>query len=200
MLIMSLHYHKKSCFDTLMTIRFFVGLFLGLLLHAPAAFAASDFYLEVEGIPGESTDARLPGAIVLQSFNIGATTAPSSAAGGGGAGKVIFQDIHFTKFLDKASPLLYLNCASGKVIKRAILHCRKAGGGQDDYYTITLHEVFISGIQTGGGGAGGSQPTESFSLAYSKIEFSYAPQKADGSLDTPIKTGWDVKNNIEVRQ
>jgi hypothetical protein len=30
---------------------------------------------------------------------------------------------------------------------------------------------------------------------YSTIQMEYRPQKADGSLDSPVRAGWDLKKN-----
>ena len=39
---------------------------------------------------------------------------------------------------------------------------------------------------------------DQISLNFSKIEFEYKAQKADGSLDSPVKAGYDVKQNVKV--
>ncbi len=36
------------------------------------------------------------------------------------------------------------------------------------------------------------------SLNFAKIEFSYSPQKPDGSLDAAVIAAWDVKANRKV--
>jgi type VI secretion system secreted protein Hcp len=41
-------------------------------------------------------------------------------------------------------------------------------------------------------------PIDQFSMNFGKIEWEYKPQKPDGSLDSPIKTGWDVMQNTKV--
>ena len=67
--------------------------------------AASDYFLKIDGIDGESTDDRHKGEIDIQSFSWGVSNSGSMSSGsGGGAGKASFQDIHFTRQLDKASP------------------------------------------------------------------------------------------------
>ena len=35
-------------------------------------------------------------------------------------------------------------------------------------------------------------------MAFAKIEYSYTPQKADGSADAAITAGWDLKANKKV--
>ncbi|MEW6604192.1 MAG: type VI secretion system tube protein Hcp [Thermoproteota archaeon] len=167
-----------------------------------AADAASvDYYLKIDGIEGESTDARHMGEIEVLSWSWGeanAGVASRAGGGGGGVGKVNMQDFHFTAVMSKASPKLFEACAAGQHIKEAVLIARKAGGDQQEYLKITLNDVLISSYQTGGSSGDGGIPVDSFSLNFAKIEFEYKPQKPDGSLDTPIKTGYDLKLNRKV--
>ena len=41
-------------------------------------------------------------------------------------------------------------------------------------------------------------PVDQVSLNFAKIEYEYKPQKADGMLDSPVKTGYDLKLNKKV--
>jgi type VI secretion system secreted protein Hcp len=159
--------------------------------------AAVDYLLEIDGIKGESTDAKLAGTIEIESFSWGATNTGAHSSGtGGGAGKVAYQDMHFTTAVNKASPALMLACAKGQHIKKAVLHVRKqAGSEQAEYYTILMEDLLISSYQSGGHGSGSSIPTDQFSLNFTKIKFSYKPQKPDGGLDSAVEGGWDVKKN-----
>jgi len=157
---------------------------------------ASDYLLEIDGIKGESQDDRHKDAIEISSFSWGATNASSASHGnGGGAGKVVFQDIHFTSTVSKASPLLLKACATGQHIKKATLTVRKAGKGQQDYYKVTMSELLISSYQSGGSGGESSEPTDQFSLNFSKIELNYTAQSADGSLGDNTTAGWDLATN-----
>jgi type VI secretion system secreted protein Hcp len=161
---------------------------------------ASDYLLKIEGIKGESGDAKHKDEIEIESFSWGATQTGSFAhGGGGGAGKVSFQDIHFTMHVNAASPTLAAHCADGTHIKAAILTVRKAGKDQQEYYLIKLSDAIVSSYQSGGAGAGASSvPTDSFSLNYAKIEYEYKMQKPDGSLGAGVKMGWDLKKTAKV--
>jgi type VI secretion system secreted protein Hcp len=157
---------------------------------------ASDYLLEIDGIKGESSDSKHKDAIEIESFSWGASNAGSSSSGsGGGAGKVSFQDLHFTTPVNKASPLLMLACATGEHKKTATLHVRKQGGDQQEYYTVKMEDLLVSSYQSGGHSGA---PTDQFALNFTKITFEYKPQKADGSLDAAIHGGWDVKANKKV--
>lgn len=158
--------------------------------------AAVDYFLKIEGIEGESQDHKHKGEIDLESWSWGETQAGThSGGGGGGAGKVSMQDFHFVMKVNKASPKLLLACANGEHIKKAVLTCRKAGKEAQEFLKMTLTDLLVSSFQTGGSGHGDIVPTDQISLNYSKIEYEYKAQKPDGSLDGPVKAGWDLKQN-----
>jgi type VI secretion system secreted protein Hcp len=157
---------------------------------------AIDYFLRIEGIPGESVDAKHKGEIDVESWSWGETQpAPAGGAGSGGAsGKVQMQDLHFTARVSKASPNLMLACASGKHFKSAVLTARKAGKSQEEFLTFSLSDVLVSAYQTGGA-EGEVVPGDAVSLNFAKIQMEYKPQNPDGSLGASIKAGWDVKQN-----
>ena len=157
--------------------------------------ASVDYFLKIEGIEGESEDAKHKAEIDLESWSWGETNSGSSAAGGGGgAGKVSMQDFNFVMRVNKASPKLLLSCANGSHIKSALLTCRKAGKDQQEYLKIKFSDLLISSFQTGGS-TGDVIPMDQISFNFSKIEYEYAPQKPDGTLGTKIPVHWDLKQN-----
>ncbi len=174
-----------------MKIRFFLLLFMAVF--AAPAFAAADMFLELDGIPGESTSEAHPRTIRIESFSIGVSLTPGTTAGA----KPTFRDISFSKSIDKTSPVLYLNCASGKHLKSATLYVRNSGERAFDFYIIKLSDVVVTSVQTSGAG---DLPMESFSLNYTKIEFHYIPQNVSGGPDTAntVKTGWDLAGNVPI--
>ena len=161
--------------------------------------ALVDYFLKIDGIEGESQDAKHKNEIDLESWSWGESQTGSHAAGGGGgAGKVAMQDFHFVMKINKASPKLALACASGEHIKKAVLTCRKAGKEQQEFLKVTLSDFLVSSYQTGGNGHADVTPMDQISLNYSKIEWDYKEQKHDGTLGGSIKAGWDLKGNIKV--
>jgi type VI secretion system secreted protein Hcp len=154
---------------------------------------AIDLFLKLDGIPGESLDLKHKGEIDLESFSWGETNrAKPASGGGGGAGKVEIQDLHFVTRVNKASPVLLLSCASGKHIKEAILTARKAGKDQHEYLVFKFKDVLISSYQIGGAEAG-DVPMEQVSFNFARIDLEYRAQKPDGTPAPPVKVGWDVK-------
>jgi type VI secretion system secreted protein Hcp len=160
--------------------------------------AAIDYFLHIDGVEGESTDAKHKAWIDVDSWSWGETqTAAAHPGGGGGAGKVAIQDFHFVTRVSKASPKLFLACAAGQHFKEAKLVGRKAGKGQQEFLTWTFSDVLVSSYQTGGSEAG-DLPTDQASLNFSKVKVEYRAQKADGSLEAPVTAGWDVKANSKL--
>ncbi len=158
--------------------------------------ALADYFLKIDGIPGESPDAKHKDEIQLESWSWGETQSGTFAAGGGGgAGKVQMQDFHFTMAMNKASPKLMLACAKGEHVKSALLTCRKAGGEQQEYLKITFDELLIASYQTGGAGGSSVVPIDQISFNFTKIKFEYAPQDAKGKLGSPVITTYDLKAN-----
>ena len=157
--------------------------------------AAVDYFLKINGIPGESQDDKHSNEIEIESWSWGETNSGSHAGGGGGgAGKVSMHDFSFTMRVNKASPKLFLACATGQHVDEALLTCRKAGKGGQEYLKIKFTDLLVSSHQMGGS-AGDVVPLDQISFNFAKIEFSYAPQKKDGTLDSPVVHNYDQKKN-----
>jgi type VI secretion system secreted protein Hcp len=158
---------------------------------------AADYFLQITGIAGESTDAKHKSWIDVESWTWGETNPGTTGTGSGaGAGKVQMQDFHFVTQVSKASPALFLACASGQHMKEAKLAAVKSGAMQHEFLTWTFSDVLVSGYQTGG--AEGELVTDQVSLTFSKIRVEYRAQKADGSLDAAVTAGWDAKANKKL--
>jgi len=157
-----------------------------------------DYFLKVDGIEGESTQDKHKNEIEVQSFSFGETNSGTHGGNlGGGAGKVQMQDFHFVMSLNKASPKLFVACATGQHITKAILVCRKAGGDQQEYYKVVMSDLLVSSYQTSGS-AGSVIPTDQISINFTKIEIEYKPQNADGKLGSPVAAGYDLKVGKKV--
>jgi type VI secretion system secreted protein Hcp len=160
--------------------------------------AQVDYFLKLDGIPGESHDSKHKNEIDIMAWSWGVQQAGTfGGGGGGGAGKASFQDLTVTKSLDKSSPLLYESCSTGKHIKSAVLVCRKAGGKQEEYMKVTLSDVLISSVNLGGSG-GDLIPVEHVSINYAKIEVVYKEQTATGVAGAQAVFGWDVKQSAKA--
>lgn len=161
---------------------------------------AVDMFLKLDGIDGESTDKGHKNEIEIESFSWGASNSGSAAhGGGGGAGKVSMQDFSFTTRVSRASPQLFLACASGEHIKSALLTVRKAGGQQQDFLKVTMSDLLVSSYKAeGSSGADADVPMDQVSLNFAKIQVSYSAQRPDGSLEGAVTAGWDLQKNVKI--
>lgn len=154
----------------------------------------ADFFLKIDGAPGESHDAKHKDEIQLLSFSFGESNAGTMQfGGGGGAGKVVMQDFHFVMNVNKASPALLGKCATGEHLKSAILTCRKAGKEQQEFLKVKFTDLLVSSFQTGGSSHSNHLPTDQISLNFTKVEWEYKPQNPDGNLGASVKSGFDLK-------
>jgi type VI secretion system secreted protein Hcp len=154
----------------------------------------ADAFLKLDGVPGESADAKHKGEIDLESFSFGVkNTGSVSSGGGGGAGKAEFSSFRFEKLYDASSPKLFLGSASGQHFKSAVVTFRKRGGDQQEFLTYKFEDILISNYNQGGT----QEPPllEDVALTFDKVSISYRPQNPDGSLGDPITASWDVAQN-----
>ena len=90
---------------------------------------AIDMFLKVEGVTGESKDSNHTGWTDITSFSWGASQPGNmSVGGGGGAGKVNFNDLHVNALIDKSTTAILKHCSSGKHLTKVELSVCKAGG------------------------------------------------------------------------
>ena len=158
-------------------------------------------FIKFDGIDGEASD----GSIEVLSFSWGMTNDGGGRGngGGGGSGRVNVQDLNFTKHTDKTSPLMMLQCATGKHIKKAVLTLRKAGGDGVSsllpavQFEIELADVMVSAYTIKGEQkadvTGSELPTETLSLNFSKIEVTDFFQDPTGAFQ-PVTASFDVKS------
>ena len=161
--------------------------------------AKPDYYLQIAGIDGESTKKGVENHIELLSWAWGETNSGSQSHGtGGGTGRVSMQDFSFSMTVNKATPKLMLACACGEHYKTATLTCREAGKDQQPFLVIKFTDLIISSYQIGGSHGDDHKPTDHVSFNYAKVEWEYKAQKADGTLDSPVKAGYDLKKLDKV--
>jgi type VI secretion system secreted protein Hcp len=156
-------------------------------LAIPATAPADDFFLQVQGLQGDSTDIRFPNAIDVNSFSWGVAS-PDKKVGH-------FSDFDFTKNVDRSSPRLLELVASGQTIPTATLSAVKSGTQRQLYRRFCFTGVVFTRLQSSATAAGGAS-SESVSFSYATVVERFSPQKADGTPDAAIFGGWDVVKNL----
>lgn len=156
---------------------------------------AVDMFIKIGTVKGESRDSVHKEEIDVLSFSWGVSNSGNAHMGGGlGAGKANVQDISFTKYIDKSSPDLMLYCLSGKHYPDAKLVVRKAGDKPLEYLTVTMTDVLISSISTGGSG-GEDRLTENVSLNFAKVKVDYKEQTKEGGVGATPTMAYSIVEN-----
>jgi type VI secretion system secreted protein Hcp len=157
----------------------------------------ADVFLQIEGIPGESTDEKHKNWIEVTSYSHGISQMATGARSTGGAataGRCDHQDLSIVKELDKASPELNLHCCNGKHIKKVTLELCRATEDKQPYMNYILEDVIVSSVSIGGGGGG--IPTESVAFNYGKMNWVYIEtDHQTGKRIGEVKKWWDLIQN-----
>jgi type VI secretion system secreted protein Hcp len=144
-----------------------------------------DMFLKLDSkrggaVKGESEDPSHLAEIVVQDFSWGMTSVVSTGFSGTES-KPAQLELRITKFVDSASTGLMSVMKTNDEIKKAVLTVRKAGGKQEDYFSITIQGGRITALDVT---SEGDSPmlTERLSLTFNKIEVQYKSQSATGAL------------------
>ncbi len=158
---------------------------------------AQDITLKLTSIEGESKKKGYEKQIDIYDFKFGVSQAASSSEGsGGGSAKSDCQDLVLTKLIDKSTPIIFVQSATGTPITEAVMTVRKAGGQALDYLVVTLNDVIVTNVTTGGK-AEDERVLEQISLSYAKITIQYKAQNADGTAGATIQKCYNVESNSE---
>ncbi len=159
---------------------------------------ATDVYLQIDGIKGESQDAAHQGWIEVTSAQWGVVqprSATASTGGGHTAERCEHRTLALSKLADLSSPLLMQTCSMGKTIPKAKLEFMRADGdGQRvKYYEVELENVMIANVEQMI--HDGSFLHDEIGLRFSKVKWKYTQQKIGGGASGNTSGGWDLACN-----
>lgn len=163
--------------------------------------AAVDYFLEIDGIPGEASEASHAGHIRIDGFAAKAfQKALVNAAGGqGGPALAIVKPVTVLKSLDSTSPKLFVACMTGLHIKKATIYAdysnEPGGGPQGSFLKIVLQDVQIASVDHGSITDGTRAVDETVAFSFAKIEMRYRKVLPNGTLGPEVVAGFDVKAN-----
>src|SRR5471032_2310628 len=156
---------------------------------------AMDQFIQIGALKGESLDKVHAGKTDVMAWSWVVSNSGSAHVGGGaGAGKVNVQDLSITKYIDKSTPDLLLTCCNGKHHDSATLIVRKAGEKPLEYLTITMTEVLITSVSTGGSG-GEDRLTENVTLNFAAVKVDYVEQAKGGTKGATPSMLWNIAEN-----
>lgn len=154
-----------------------------------------DMFIKVGAIKGEAKDGTHKDEIDVLAWSWGLSQSGTfQVGGGGGSGKVSVQDLSFTKYVDTATPPLIEACCKGTHETEAKLTLRKAGDKPLEYLIITMNEVLVTSVSTGGSG-GEDRITENVTLNFAKFKVEYTEQTKSGGAGAKPKCQWNMQTN-----
>jgi len=180
-----------------------VGLWIGIaaiyVLPLVTVRGAFDCFLKIEGVPGESTDAKHTDWIEILSYSHGVSQPAGGITSSGGArssGRVDHEDFSIVKTLDKTSPKLLLFCCNGQHIPKVQLElARTVLTEKKVYYKINLIDVIVTAVRPSGDAEGArDRPIEEVRFNYGKIQWIYTYYDALGK-GQDYEAMWDVTQN-----
>ncbi len=157
---------------------------------------SSDFFLSIPTIPGDSRDQVMRGTIDVLAWSFGVSSTTVAATSGGlSPAKSKPTSLTFVSRESRASPKLFIACATGRRLSSVTLTARHNLEVPVVYLTVKLENVVVSSYQVAPSDTDG-YPLEVVRLDYVKLTTTYTPQNADGSLGTPVTAGFDYDRNV----
>jgi type VI secretion system secreted protein Hcp len=158
-------------------------------LAVPAqAPAATDAFLHLNGIPGESNVVGFANDIEVFSWTWGASSS--------GAAKASTRDVTLKKHVDRSSPALLQKLYSGQTIADGSLSTRKAGAQPFVFLKFCFTNVRMTSVNLTGPGDEGAEETVSFS--FGSIVEKYTQQAETGGAGPSFTFGWDLVKYLQL--
>lgn len=171
---------------------------------------ASDFFIKIDGIDGESSDKSHAKWIEVIAFEHGSVQNVGVGRATDVSGRGQFMPFSFTHLVDKATPKLQQFCMSGqKVAKVQFMICRAVAGAQVPVYEVTMENVKIAKTQvksvvngssaplidTYAGVDGVYIPIEIVEMVPGKITWKVTAIKPDNTKDGAVEASFNQVEN-----
>jgi type VI secretion system secreted protein Hcp len=144
---------------------------------------AADAYLKIQtrragAVKGEANAPDHKDDISIRSWNWGA--AASSAVGASAVtARRSYRSLTVIKGVDTASTALLSALATNDEVKEAKLMMRKAGEGQQDFFSITLKNARVATVDLESDAEGNA--VERVTFTFTKVDVEYRPQQGTGA-------------------
>ena len=152
-------------------------------------------YLKIAEVPGECSDEDHPKWIECESFSLGVQNPISMGSGQGSTatGTASFEPFMATKIMDSSSPLLNAFCAAGKIFDDVEIHLTMSlNEEQAVYQKYIFKKAAISYVGVNGGD---TKPMETFSMAYSEVEWTFTPYDHKGVKQADVVKSHSLETN-----
>jgi type VI secretion system secreted protein Hcp len=156
---------------------------------------SADIFLAIDGIQGDSTDARHKNQIAIESFAFLARRPTTSSSRGAAA--VRFNGLRLDKVYDVSSPKLFAAATSGRHLKSATVTFSTSGDPSGtDVLTYKLSDVTLTSYEQGGANpdqkALGSLEEE-IGLTAARVSVTEKTFNANGNPGPAVSASWQVR-------
>ncbi len=150
-------------------------------------------YVKLGDIKGEATEADHKDWIIIESMSAGVSRSipPGAKDHQRARGETSLSDVSVVRQLDKSSTKLQEACANGTLFPEVEVHfCTTVKNKQEPYLKYLLKNVIVNGYGFSGNSSGDPLPTESVSLTFTEVEWTYVvidPETGDKKGQVPGK-------------
>ena len=159
-----------------------------------------DIYLQFKGkydVKGESRDAEHKEWIEVSSWSHlirQPRSATASTSGGHTAERCEHGEMIFVKDMDLTSPRMWEGCSAGHTFDEVTIDFMRADGDRRvKYLEIKLKHVLLASVTPSVAGEG--IPTETFTLKYAAVQWTYTAQDIKGGTKGNKVAKWSLAKN-----
>ena len=158
-------------------------------------------FVNIEGIIGEVSDANHKGWININRWRFGThrkISSHTSTQGDRESANATITDLTITRFMDKASPKLFIEacCGRGKTIKLTQTKTG-SGSGAQVFIEYTFYNAIVSDYQVLAINNSATRPREEITISFVDAEIKYTPYDEDGNAEAPIAVGFNTATNMK---
>ena len=162
---------------------------------APSAHAADDYFLKIDGVPGESAAGLAKDAIQVKEFSWGTENTSAFTSGGAPAGKATFKEFTIKKNVDSTSPVLLQKLGLGAPLPAIELAVRHAAATPQPFYMRYCMQpaIVVSQEHAASGDDGSIEETIVFKFAAGSQTF--GRQNVSGQITSSVMGSWNTLTN-----
>ncbi|MGZ5498705.1 MAG: Hcp family type VI secretion system effector [Candidatus Aminicenantales bacterium] len=159
--------------------------------------AAVDMFLKLDGVLGESADAKNSFEMQIDSFRLQAESPRDASHTNLATGAGRMSPLTIRAKVEKATSKLFEKAVRNLPINKATLTCRKAGTTPLDYLIVELTDVIVVRVQIGElePEQGDVIPPCEFDLSYGKVSIKTQGQTSTGTGTGVVQFDFDLRAN-----
>jgi type VI secretion system secreted protein Hcp len=143
-------------------------------------------FLKIDGIAGESSDAKHADWIDVETLSFAETNPVASYGSGAGSSRVSVGDVNIQIKTSRAIPRLFEACASGQHFKNAELDFTDSAGVRLQF---RLQDLLVASFSLTASGKTEELPLANISLGFARIVITYTHQEVGGSAGGVVQAG-----------